>query len=64
MIYDVEPKLVKIQYNNATDVDYEVLNYTGGNLTQVQHYIGSALRGNTNLVYVNNLLDSALFTAI
>lgn len=43
--------LTKIQYKNATDVDYEVLNYTSGNLTSINHYTSSVLRGTTTLSY-------------
>lgn len=64
MLYDVNKKLVKVRYNNNTDVDYEVLSYTDGKLTGVAHYIGGILKGNTVLQYVDGLLDSALFTAI
>ena len=53
--------LTKIQYNNATDVDYEVLGYTGGNLTTIQHYVGSVLKGTTTLSYTSDNLVSAVF---
>ena len=53
--------LTKIQYNNATDVDYEVLGYTGGNLTTIQHYVGSVLKGTTTLSYTSDNLVSTVF---
>lgn len=53
--------LTKIQYNNATDVDYEVLSYSGGNLSTIQHYVGSVLKGTTTLSYTNDNLVSAVF---
>lgn len=53
--------LTKIQYNNATDVDYEVLGYTGGNLITIQHYVGSVLKGTTTLSYTSDNLVSAVF---
>lgn len=62
--YDVNKKLIKVQYNNATDVDYEVLSYTNGKLTNVAHYVGSVLKGNTVLTYVSGSLDSAPFIAV
>jgi len=64
MIYDANKKLTKVQYNNATDVDYEVLSYTDGKLTNVAHYVGSVLKGNTVLTYVSGSLDSAPFVAV
>lgn len=53
--------LTKIQYNNSTDVDYEVLSYSGGNLSTIQHYVGSVLRGTTTLSYTSGNLVSAIF---
>lgn len=65
MVYNVEGKLSKVQYNNATDVDYEVLTYNvDGKLTNVAHYVGGVLKGNTVLSYVNGKLVSAPFTAV
>lgn len=65
MVYNVEGKLSKVQYNNTTDVDYEVLTYNvDGKLTNVAHYVGSVLKGNTVLSYVNGKLVSAPFTAV
>lgn len=61
MYYDNEQKLVKIQYNSVADIDYEVLNYTNSELSEVQHFIGGLLKGVTNLTYINTLLDSAEF---
>ena len=56
--------LTKIQYNNATNVDYEVLNYTSGNLTSINHYVGSVLKGTTTLSYTSGNLVSAIFVGV
>ncbi len=65
MSYDGNGKLSKVQYTNATDVDYEVLTYNGSNkLSNVAHYIGSVLKGNTVLNYSSGKLVSAPFTAV
>lgn len=53
--------LTKIQYKNATDVDYEVLNYSGGNLVSINHYTTGVLRGTTTLSYSSGNLVSAVF---
>ena len=56
--------LTKIQYNNATDVDYEVFAYGSGNLTSIKHYVGSVLRGTTTLSYTSGNLVSAVFVGV
>lgn len=56
--------LVKIQYNNSTDVDYEILSYTLGNLTSINHYVGSVLKGTTTLSYTSGNLVSAIFVGV
>jgi hypothetical protein len=56
--------LVKIQYNNATDVDYEVLAYASGNLSTIQHYTSSVLRGTTTLTYSSGTLISAVYVGV
>ena len=56
--------LIKIQYNNETDVDYEVFAYDNGNLTSIQHYVGSVLRGTTTLSYTSGTLVSAIFVGV
>lgn len=56
--------LTKIRYKNDSDVDYEVLNYTSGNLSTIQHYIGSVLRGTTTLSYSGGNLVSAIFVGV
>lgn len=56
--------LTKIQYNNATDVDYEVFGYVGGNLASIQHYVGSVLKGTTTLSYTDGNLVSAIFVGV
>ena len=64
MVYDGAGNLIKIQYNNATDVDYEVLSYSGGDLSNVAHYVSGVLAGNTVLSYTNAVLTSAVFTGV
>lgn len=56
--------LTKIQYNNVTDVDYEVFGYVGGNLASIQHYVGSVLKGTTTLSYTDGNLVSAIFVGV
>lgn len=63
MIYS-SGNLVKIQYNNAVDVDYEVLGYTSGSLTTIQHYMSSVLQGTTTLTYSNGTLISAVYVGV
>lgn len=65
MIYDGNGKLSKVQYNNSTDVDYEVLTYNvDGKLSNVAHYTTSTLRGNTVLSYSAGKLVSAIYTGV
>lgn len=65
MVYNLEGKLTKVQYNNATDVDYEVLTYNGSlKLSNVAHYTTSILRGNTILSYSAGKLVSAIYTGV
>ena len=65
MSYNLNGKLEKVQYNNATDVDYEVLTYNiDGKLSNAAHYVGGVLQGNTVLSYSNGKLVSAHYTAI
>ena len=65
MVYNLEGNLTKVQYNNATDVDYEVLTYDGnGKLSNVAHYTTSVLRGNTVLSYSAGKLVSAIYTGV
>ncbi len=56
--------LTKIRYKNDTDVDYETLTYTSGNLTSINHYIGAVLKGTTTLSYRAGNLVSAVFVAV
>ena len=56
--------LVKIRYKNDTDVDYEVLSYSSGNLSTIQHYVAGVLQGTTTLSYLNGNLVSAVFVAV
>lgn len=60
----VSGDLAKIQYNTATDVDYETLGYTSGNLTSINHYVGSVLKGTTTLSYTAGNLTSAVFVGV
>ena len=53
--------LTKIQYNNATDVDYETLTYTSGSLTSINHYVNSVLAGTSTLSYTAGALTSVIF---
>lgn len=62
MIY-TNGDLTKIRYNNNTDVDYEVLSYSDGNLSTIQHYVGGVLKGTTTLSYSAGNLVSAVFVA-
>ncbi|MFW9602459.1 MAG: hypothetical protein ACMV1B_09080 [Prevotella sp.] len=63
MIY-TNGDLTKIRYNNDTDVNYDVLNYSGGNLSTINHYTGGVLRGTTTLSYTNGNLVSAVFVGV
>ena len=56
--------LIKIQYNDALDIDYEVFAYTSGNLSSIQHYVGSVLKGTTTLSYTSGNLVSAIFVGV
>ena len=56
--------LTKIQYKNATDVDYEVLSYSGGDLSGIAHYVGGILKGNSVLLYTDGDLSSVVFTEV
>ena len=61
MIY-TDNNLIKIRYITDTDTDYEILTYTNGNLTQIDHYIGAVLQGSSVLSYINNLLTTVIYT--
>ena len=64
ILYDSSDNPIKIRYNNNTDVDYEVLTYSGDILTTIQHYINSVLRGTTTLSYSGENLISAIFVGV
>ena len=64
ILYDSRDNPIKIRYNNNTDVDYEVLTYSGDILTTIQHYINSVLRGTTTLSYSGENLISAIFVGV
>lgn len=63
MLY-TDGDLTKIRYKNDTDVDYETLSYTSGNLTSINHYVGSILKGTTTLSYAGGNLVSAIFVGV
>ena len=63
MIYS-SGNLSKIQYNTATDSNYEVLSYSNGSLAIIQHYVGAVLKGTTTLGYTAGVLTSAVFTGV
>lgn len=63
MVY-VSGDLVKIQYNTASDSDYEVLAYVSGNLSTIDHYVGTVLKGTTTLTYTGGKLTSAIFVSV
>ena len=56
--------LVKIRYTTDDDIDYEVLTYSGEDLTNVAHYLGGVLQGNTVLTYSNDELVSSIFVGV
>lgn len=63
LIYSAS-NLVKIRYTNDTDVDYEILSYVGEDLTNVAHYVGGVLQGNTVLTYSGGDLVSSIFIGV
>ena len=63
MVY-TDGNLTKIQYDTATDVNYETLGYTSDNLTTIDHYLGAELRGTTTLSYTAGSLTSAVFVGV
>ena len=63
MLY-TDGNLTKIRYTADTDTDYEVLGYTSGNLSSINHYIGSVLKGTTTLSYTDGNLVSAIFVGV
>lgn len=56
--------LTKIQYRNATDVDYEVFTYSGADPSEIAHYVGGILKGNSVLLYTDGDLSSVIFTEV
>lgn len=65
MLYNLDGKLVKVRYTVDSDSDYEVLTYSVDNkLSNVAHYLGGVLKGNTVLTYSSGKLVSAVFTAV
>ena len=63
LIYS-DGNLVKIRYTIDDDVDYEVLTYSGEDLTNVAHYLGGVLQGNTMLTYSGGNLVSSIFVGV
>ena len=65
LIYDSNGNLTKIQYNQSSDIDYEVLSYdSNGNLSTIDHYIDTVLKGTTTLTYdSNNTLISSVYSS-
>ena len=63
MVY-TDGDLTKIQYKNATDVDYEVFSYSSGDLSGIAHYVGGILKGNSVLLYTDGDLSSVVFTEV
>lgn len=56
--------LTKIQYKDATDVDYEVFSYSGDDIGGIAHYVGGILKGNSVLLYTDGDLSSVVFTGV
>ena len=63
LIYE-SGNLTKIRYNIDSDVDYEVLTYSGEDLVNVAHYINEELKGNTVLTYASDELVSSIFIGV
>ena len=63
LIYE-SGNLTKIRYNIDSDVDYEVLTYSGEDLVNVAHYIDEELKGNTVLTYASDELVSSIFIGV
>lgn len=60
----VNGNLAKIRYRVDSDTDYEVFTYTAGELSNIAHYIGGVLKGNSVLSYLDDELESVVFTAV
>lgn len=63
LIYS-DGNLVKIRYTIDDDIDYEVLTYGVDGLSNIAHYVGGVLAGNTILTYAAGDLVSAVFTGV
>ena len=63
LIYE-SGNLTKIRYNTDSDVDYEVLTYSGEDLVNVAHYINEELKGNTVMTYASDELVSSIFIGV
>ena len=60
----VNGNLAKIRYRVNSDTDYEVFTYTAGELSNIAHYVGGVLKGNSVLSYLDGELESVVFTAV
>lgn len=60
--YDGEINIIKIQYGEVSDTNYETFTYIDGDLANVKHYIDGVLKGTTILnKNVDGELDSTTF---
>lgn len=60
--YDSEINIIKIQYGEVSDTNYETFTYIDGDLANVKHYIDGVLKGTTILnKNVDGELDSTTF---
>jgi len=60
----VDGNLAKIRYRVDSDTDYEVFTYTAGELSNIAHYVSGVLKGNSVLSYLDDELESVVFTAV
>ena len=60
--YDSDINIIKLQYGEVSDVNYETFTYVDGDLANVKHYIDGVLKGTTILnKNVDGELDSTTF---
>ena len=60
--YDSDINIIKLQYGEVSDVNYETFTYVDGDLANVKHYIDGILKGTTILnKNVDGELDSTTF---
>lgn len=60
----VDGNLAKIRYRVDSDTDYEVFTYTAGELSNIAHYVSGVLKGNSVISYLDDELESVVFTAV